>query len=250
MRTTIAAASLVLLLATGLGNAQMRGGFGGHGGGMRGGFAARGPMVNRGMQGPVFHGSFRGRVPFAGRRGFVGTRGRFGFNRPVFCGFGGCFGSPFFGRGFHRHNRFFRYGGWGYAWPYYGYSYAPIYDYDSDYSDQSAENVAQEQRLQNEREQERIREDKLRNEIADLREPMPRTSPTSNRTASPERTSPPTTLVFRDKRKLDVQNYVIAGNYLYNADPGSPRKIALADLDVPATIKTNQERGVEFSVPK
>lgn len=59
----------------------------------------------------------------------------------------------------------------------------------------------------------------------------------------------PTTLVFRDGHKQEVTNYAIMGQTLYVFD-NKTKKIALADLDVPATIKANDDEGVEFQVPK
>ncbi len=59
----------------------------------------------------------------------------------------------------------------------------------------------------------------------------------------------PTTLVFRDGHKQEVTNYAIMGQTLYVFD-NRTKKIALADLDVPATVKANDDEGVEFQVPK
>jgi hypothetical protein len=59
----------------------------------------------------------------------------------------------------------------------------------------------------------------------------------------------PTTLVFRDGHKQEVTNYAIMGQTLYVFD-SKTKKIALADLDVPATVKANDDEGVEFQVPK
>jgi endonuclease YncB( thermonuclease family) len=59
----------------------------------------------------------------------------------------------------------------------------------------------------------------------------------------------PTTLVFRDGHKQEVTNYAIMGQTLYVFDSRT-RKIALADIDVPATVKANDDQGVEFQVPK
>ena len=64
----------------------------------------------------------------------------------------------------------------------------------------------------------------------------------------PSRESQPT-LVFRDGHKQEVTNYAIMGQTLYVFD-NRTKKIALADLDVPATIKANDDEGVEFQVPK
>ena len=59
-----------------------------------------------------------------------------------------------------------------------------------------------------------------------------------------------TTLVYRDGRKQDVQNYAIVGKTLFNFDGTGPFKVQLADLDLPATEKLNGDRGVEFKLPK
>jgi hypothetical protein len=58
----------------------------------------------------------------------------------------------------------------------------------------------------------------------------------------------PSVLIFRDGRKREVNNYAIMGQTVYVFDKGT-QKIALADLDVPATIKANDDRGLEFKLP-
>jgi hypothetical protein len=60
---------------------------------------------------------------------------------------------------------------------------------------------------------------------------------------------PPTVLVFRDQRKQEVQNYAIVGQTLWDFAPQRTQKIPLADLDLQATIKANDDRGVTFRVP-
>lgn len=61
-------------------------------------------------------------------------------------------------------------------------------------------------------------------------------------------------IVFRDGHMEEVEKYVIRGNVLYtSADywtTGSwTRKIPVTDLDVPATLKLNQQRGAKFDLP-
>ena len=68
-------------------------------------------------------------------------------------------------------------------------------------------------------------------------------------TAHSDSPGPPTTLVFKDGRLLEIENYAIVSQTLYDLTPGHPRKIALADLDLPATEKQNDERGVTFQLP-
>ena len=64
----------------------------------------------------------------------------------------------------------------------------------------------------------------------------------------------PTVLVFRDQRVETITGYAIIGNVLYaQTDYWTTgawnRKIALADLNIPATLQANQERGVVFQLP-
>jgi hypothetical protein len=66
---------------------------------------------------------------------------------------------------------------------------------------------------------------------------------------APESLQPPTTLVFKDGHQVEVENYAIVAQTLYDLSPGHPRKIALADLDLPATEKQNDDRGVTFQLP-
>lgn len=65
----------------------------------------------------------------------------------------------------------------------------------------------------------------------------------------PEPAAPPTLLVFRDGHKVEVSNYAIVGTNLFDLTPGHPRHIALADLDLDATRKDNDERGIVFQLP-
>jgi len=65
---------------------------------------------------------------------------------------------------------------------------------------------------------------------------------------------PPAVLVFRDGRKEEVGSYTIISGTIYSkADYWSSgswtRKIQIADVDLPATLKVNQERGLKFVLP-
>jgi hypothetical protein len=59
----------------------------------------------------------------------------------------------------------------------------------------------------------------------------------------------PTVLVFHDQHKQEVENYAIVGDTLWNFAPQQTVKIPLSELDIPATVKANQDRGITFSVP-
>ncbi len=60
---------------------------------------------------------------------------------------------------------------------------------------------------------------------------------------------PKTVLVFKDGHQSTVMNYAIVGSTLYDLTDGRTKKVALAELDLPATVKQNDDRGVEFRVP-
>jgi hypothetical protein len=64
--------------------------------------------------------------------------------------------------------------------------------------------------------------------------------------AEPE---PATALVFRDQHVEEVHNYAIAGGTLWVLNDQAAKKIPLAQLDLAATVKMNDDRGVDFQVP-
>lgn len=66
---------------------------------------------------------------------------------------------------------------------------------------------------------------------------------------APAKEQPETLLVFKDGRHVEVQNYAIIGDMLYDMTPGHSRKVLLADLDLDATTKQNDERGIDFRLP-
>jgi hypothetical protein len=70
--------------------------------------------------------------------------------------------------------------------------------------------------------------------------------------ANPENSvivQPSTTLVFKDGHHSDVINYAIVGDTLFEFAEGRTKKIQLAELDLPATQKANDDRGVDFRIP-
>jgi hypothetical protein len=72
---------------------------------------------------------------------------------------------------------------------------------------------------------------------------------TDEPSAEPEPPQEPTLLVFKDGRKLELGNYAIIGSTLFDLTPGRARRVALADLDLEATRKENDDRGVIFRLP-
>ena len=76
-------------------------------------------------------------------------------------------------------------------------------------------------------------------------------SPAQPESASSQPVQPqePNVLVFRDGHQLEVQNYAIVGDFLYDFTPGHTRKVPLSQLDLPATVKANDDRGLDFTLP-
>ena len=78
--------------------------------------------------------------------------------------------------------------------------------------------------------------------------PAPQQSAATQDT-EPIEDQPQTVLVFKDGHQLEVQNYAIVGGTLYDMTPGHPRRVALSELNVPATQQQNEDRGLSFDVP-
>lgn len=72
--------------------------------------------------------------------------------------------------------------------------------------------------------------------------------------ALPPTPIPPAILIFRDGHTEQVEKYVIVGTTLYTSSnywsTGSwTKKIPIAHLNVPETLKLNQQRGAKFALP-
>jgi len=79
--------------------------------------------------------------------------------------------------------------------------------------------------------------------------PSPHSQVADASVADPDPPQIPTILMFKDGHKLDVQNYAIVGQTLFDLTPGHARKVALATLDLEATRQLNEDRGVQFQLP-
>lgn len=73
-------------------------------------------------------------------------------------------------------------------------------------------------------------------------EPAPRTHEQTHN-------DPATVLVFRDGHEREIENYAIVGTVLWNFGASRTEKIPLEALDLPATVKANDDRGVDFRLP-
>jgi hypothetical protein len=58
-----------------------------------------------------------------------------------------------------------------------------------------------------------------------------------------------TVLVFKDGHRSEVFNYAVVGDTLFDFADDRTHKILLADLDLSATQKANDDRGVDFQIP-
>jgi hypothetical protein len=268
------ALSLSLSLFTPPAVAQHGGGGHGGGGGHAGGFGGGGHAGFSGGHAGGFSGSRSSAVHMASgargqfRGGFSGNRfsgNRFSGNRfsafrgrgPIFDNFRRCFGC----RGFVG----FPWGYGGYYDPYWwgdsGYddSYDQDYEYDRGVAQQMNQDSLEQQRM-------------LRQEEADgdqdayaqqysqqyarrvpMRDPGPDSVRGSGRGSGNEAQGAPimpaTILVYRDQHRQEVQNYAIVGTNLWSFSPQHNQKIPLAELDLAATAKANDENGVSFRIP-
>jgi hypothetical protein len=252
--------ALVLLLAPLPLLAQRGGGghgsAGGHGGGFasHGSFGGGGHAFSGGHAGSGFAGHSSAPRSFSGRslsgrslsgRSFAGRNyARGSFNRGA-RGHGRS-GTGLRIRTYGYGNRCFGYpcrGGYGYPWGYYG-GYDPYWwgDSDSSYDQDQQDQVG----LAEEMNQQSLADQQTRQQSDQngYAQPAPRPH-------QPERTEAvsPTVLVFRDQHKQEVENYAIVGQTLWNFAPQRTEKIPLSELDIPATTKANEDRGVSFRLP-
>jgi hypothetical protein len=164
------------------------------------------------------------------------------------------FGQPFFNQGFHnnnfghRHHQGFFGGGLSFGIPY-AYPVAVPVAVTDDYEDDQYNGgpTIFDRRgpgPSNRREEERYRRDDR-----DDRDDVPEARSAEPGPQEPVANQPATAVVFKDGHSIELSNYAIIGSTLYDLTPGHPRKILLADIDVPATQKQNDEHGVDFNLP-
>lgn len=209
------ALALLILATSVVVSAQTHGGGHASAGASRGGAMHSGPSSfgTRGFAG-VTPGRPGGGIAFGHHPGFVtGTPGR-GPYRRYYPGIGYYY--PYY-------------------WPYYGY-------YPYDYSDSYDSSAYQQSQPAPE-----PPPDDYYGSASDWRNSQ--RQPQATPAAAPEQQDP-TVLVFRDGRQLEVRNYAIVGQMLWDFDSKSTQKIPLAELDLDATRKLNDERGMEFVLPK
>ena len=124
------------------------------------------------------------------------------------------------------------------------------YNFDRDYYQDQA--IAQQWNEENLAEQEMMRREEEEGDQDAYAPPQrphyrQRQPTPQSRETSPS-TLPDTVLVYRDQHKLEVENYAIVGQTLWAFSPKA-QKIPLSELDLQATERANDERGVTFHVP-
>jgi hypothetical protein len=233
------------------------GGFGGHagfGGGHAGGFAGHSSFGGHMGGGGRFYGGMHSGFSRGPARAY-----NHGFSRGPYLhnGFHNGFHNGSRGRfhdhGFH-HNRFNF--GWG-GYPWWGAYYDPFawdwdYDdarFDADYNNNLA--LANEMNEQSLEQQRMLRQEEADRDQDLYARPAAPMAPSGASSHDPQGTPilPATILVFRDHHQQEIQNYAIVGQTLWNFASPHTQKIPLADLDLAATEKMNDDRGVAFQVP-
>jgi len=207
-----------------MGRGRTAGGFGSHSGTRSFGGAHFSGQHHGGFHGPGF-----GHAPHHGP--VIVTHGHFG-------------GHHFANRRFYPYYPF-------YSW--YGYNYWPSWDYDDDeydarfgnHYDSRYQTAAELNRLANE--VERLKEDRDYAQAAAAMASAPVPQPTVQARAQEDL---PVVVVFLDKRIREVKNYAVANETLVVLDGSKRTKIPLADIDLAATMKLNDERGIDFQIPK
>ncbi|HET8825882.1 MAG TPA: hypothetical protein VFM77_12185 [Terriglobales bacterium] len=161
-----------------------------------------------------------------------------------------------FGHGFRHHNQVFVLpyyaGGYYIPYEYPAYIGEPMVDDSGPYDAVAPEQTSAADSLQHDI-------TSLKSTVNDFRDELrsARTEPRneSQVPAAPQSQSQPvadqpkTVLVFKDGHQSTVMNYAIVGSTLYDLSDGRTKKVALAELDLPATVKQNDDRGVEFRLP-
>jgi len=148
------------------------------------------------------------------------------------------FGSPFYGYGL-------------------GYSYYPsLWDSSSSYGQQDSSDESERyltrqiDELNQEVQRLRQEQEERTYQPAQVRPQENTPPPEAARTPAQSRKDLPTILVFRDQHIQEVQNYAIAGKDLVVVADRRATKIPLEKLDLAATAKLNDERGIDFQLPR
>ena len=139
-----------------------------------------------------------------------------------------------------------------YSMPYY-YGYGDVVDPVDDSMEQRYGPVADRQQSDRQSQvQQQYNDDRLsrlEEQVDEMQNPPKRSEAAERQPQAPVADQPDTVLVFRDGHSIQVTNYAIVGDTIYDFSQGSRHKISLADLDLSATEKQNDARGLDFRLP-
>jgi hypothetical protein len=222
---------LALLLIAATAEAQGRGGGGFHGGGGGfhgggvGGLRAGAPMfrenpgLRRGFR-PGFNPGVRPGFDRGFRRGF----GRFDNRSVVISPF---FGFPFFSAGID---------------PFYS---GPIFTAPASITpDQTIQSIGEQTG-----EDLRSQVGQLTTEVQQLQAELAAARGQSTPTSAAAQNAPTVTLILKDGRRIEAAGYALVGSTLWILNAQDATKISLSDVDVDATQRENQKRGINVVIP-
>ncbi len=229
----------------------------GYGGAYRGSVGYGGSYRGTVGYGSAYRGStygYRGNSYWGGTRGWNGSSWNGGWHGNGWRGYPyrpgwGWRGYPWWG---------FGYAGWGY--PFWGAGwygglgwYDSSYYADDSYTAQSypsyvyvnpgSSDYSQTYQVQ----QDEI--DRLNNEVDRLRASGPPPAQSSQPQGKTIEIHSETVLVYRDGHTEEVNNYAIVGKTIWVFNEQRAKKIPIADLDLSATKRDNEDRGIDFVVP-
>jgi hypothetical protein len=138
---------------------------------------------------------------------------------------------------------------YGAYYPYYGF-YSNLSDYQGADEGQSADSYAADSYASDDRPP--FRDDGgLQRDVRALNGKVDRLQADLDARNRPKpELEPATALVFRDQHVEEVRNYAISGGTLWVLNEQAAKRIPLAQLDLAATTRMNDDRGVDFQVPK
>ena len=225
-----------------------RGGRGGMGGGFHGGYVGHGGGFAGAPRGGAywgggFHGGYGhgpygypGHYPYYPGRYYPGRYGGWGYR-----GYNGngWYGYPWVSLGW--------YGGVGWSSGYYPSGFYtdpvtqyPVYVYANPDNANGTVTYDQQREI-----------DRLNDEVARLNAERSSGATVARVPQPPPKTEirAATVLVFRNHHTEEIQDYAIAGKTLWVFTEQRARKIPIAELDVPATTRANEARGIDFRLP-
>jgi hypothetical protein len=273
MRRWVLSAVMCALLTLPAWGQRGGGGHGGMGGGGHGfsggggGFAAHG-SAGYGYHGPVggyrtpsYSGAYRGpgysgayRAPYwnNGYRGYSN-----GYRYPY------SWGGRGYGYGWGWRGNPYRWGwGWGYPWGWnwgswwwpgwsWGWNWGAwdnSFDYSSDNS--AASNYSSQPYVYATPDSGYSPDSQTQDEISDLRSQVDQLRAQQDSAQSrAAQIHAETVLVYRDGHTEEVENYAIVGKTLWIFNQSHARRVQLSELDLAATKRDNEDRGIEFVVP-